>query len=72
MSRTEGIACCGAPAVALLGAAAWSQPAASGTDLWWHLAAGREILSTSGLNIITADSMADAAKKAVQAADQEV
>ena len=38
----------------------------------FHVERGREILSTSGLNIITADSMADAAKKAVQAADQEV
>jgi len=47
-SWTQGISRCGAPAVALLGAAAWSQPAASGTDLWWHLAAGREIWKLGG------------------------
>ena len=28
---------------ALLGAAAWFQPSVAGSDLWWHLAAGREI-----------------------------
>ena len=28
---------------ALLGAGAWFQPSVAGSDLWWHLAAGREI-----------------------------
>jgi len=48
MSRTEAIVRGAAPAIAVLGAAAWSQPAASGTDLWWHLAAGREIWELGG------------------------
>ena len=30
-----------------LGAAAWFQPSVAGSDLWWHLAAGREILQTT-------------------------
>lgn len=29
---------------ALLGAGAWFQPSVAGSDLWWHLAAGREIV----------------------------
>jgi hypothetical protein len=29
--------------IALLGAAAWFQPAVAGSDLWWHLASGRDI-----------------------------
>ncbi len=29
--------------LAVLGAAAWSQPAVAGSDLWWHLASGRDI-----------------------------
>jgi hypothetical protein len=33
-----------ATAVALLGAAAWFQPDVPGSDLWWHLATGRDIL----------------------------
>ncbi|HTO55729.1 MAG TPA: hypothetical protein VMR50_20260 [Myxococcota bacterium] len=28
----------------LVGAGAWFQPAVAGSDLWWHLAAGREIV----------------------------
>jgi len=32
-----------APFAAVLGAAAWFQPSVAGSDLWWHLAAGREI-----------------------------
>lgn len=32
-----------APLVALAGAAAWFAPSVAGSDLWWHLAAGREI-----------------------------
>jgi tetratricopeptide (TPR) repeat protein len=32
-----------APLVAVLGAAAWFQPQVTGSDLWWHLASGREI-----------------------------
>jgi tetratricopeptide (TPR) repeat protein len=30
-------------ALAALGAAAWTQPAVAGSDLWWHLASGRDI-----------------------------
>jgi tetratricopeptide (TPR) repeat protein len=30
-------------AISIGGAAAWTQPAVGGSDLWWHLAAGREI-----------------------------
>ncbi|HKC51153.1 MAG TPA: hypothetical protein VKF60_10200 [Myxococcota bacterium] len=30
---------------ALLGAGAWFQPSVAGSDLWWHLAAGREIVA---------------------------
>ncbi len=29
---------------ALIGAGAWFQPSVAGSDLWWHLAAGREIV----------------------------
>ncbi len=32
-----------APLAAIAGAAAWFQPSVAGSDLWWHLAAGREI-----------------------------
>ena len=32
-----------APFAAIFGAAAWFQPSVAGSDLWWHLAAGREI-----------------------------
>lgn len=38
-----------APLAAILGAAAWFQPSVAGSDLWWHLAAGREILATGSL-----------------------
>ncbi len=38
-----------APVAALLGAAAWFQPSVAGSDLWWHLAAGREIWGTGSL-----------------------
>lgn len=31
------------------GAAAFTQPAVSGSDLWWHLAAGREIAATGAV-----------------------
>lgn len=31
---------------AVVGAAAFTQPGVAGSDLWWHLAAGREILRT--------------------------
>jgi len=31
------------PFVAVAGALAWSQPWVSGSDLWWHLASGRDI-----------------------------
>jgi tetratricopeptide (TPR) repeat protein len=34
---------------AVLGAAAFTQPAVAGSDLWWHLAAGREILRSRGV-----------------------
>ena len=30
---------------ALVGAGAWFHPSVAGSDLWWHLAAGREILA---------------------------
>jgi tetratricopeptide (TPR) repeat protein len=32
-----------APAAALLVAGSWFQPSVAGSDLWWHLASGREI-----------------------------
>jgi hypothetical protein len=38
-----------APLAALMGAAAWFQPSVAGSDLWWHLAAGREILAARAL-----------------------
>ncbi len=41
-------------AVALVGAAAWFMPEISGDDLWWLLAAGREIVL--GASIPTVDS----------------
>jgi len=31
------------PSVAVAGALTWSQPWVAGSDLWWHLASGREI-----------------------------
>jgi tetratricopeptide (TPR) repeat protein len=34
---------------ALVAAGAWFQPSVAGSDLWWHLAAGREILATRSL-----------------------
>ena len=34
-----------AAGVAVLGAATWFQPGVAGSDLWWHLAAGRDILA---------------------------
>jgi tetratricopeptide (TPR) repeat protein len=34
---------------ALIGAGAWSQPSIAGSDLWWHLAAGREIVAQKAL-----------------------
>ena len=37
------------PLAALVGAAAWFQPSVAGSDLWWHLAAGREIWATHSL-----------------------
>ncbi|MCP5067274.1 MAG: hypothetical protein GY946_11970, partial [bacterium] len=42
-----------APIAALLGASAWFQPAVAGSDLWWHLAAGRDIWAN--MAIPTAD-----------------
>ncbi|MEX2208591.1 MAG: hypothetical protein WEF50_20435 [Myxococcota bacterium] len=38
-----------APLAAIVGAAAWFQPSVAGSDLWWHLAAGREILESRSL-----------------------
>ena len=38
----------GAAAI-LIGASAWFHPAVAGSDLWWHLASGREILDTGGI-----------------------
>jgi len=38
-----------APFAAVFGAAAWFQPSVAGSDLWWHLAAGREIWQTRSL-----------------------
>lgn len=35
--------------IAVGGALAWSQPWVVGSDLWWHLAAGREIWNRSGI-----------------------
>ncbi len=34
---------------ALVGAGAWFQPSVAGSDLWWHLAAGREIVAQKAL-----------------------
>ena len=34
---------------ALVGASAWFQPSVAGSDLWWHLAAGREIVATGSV-----------------------
>ncbi len=42
-----------APLAAIFGAAAWFQPSVVGSDLWWHLAAGREVWQT--LRLPTAD-----------------
>jgi tetratricopeptide (TPR) repeat protein len=36
--------------VAVLGALAWSQPVVAGSDLWWHLASGREIWTILGVH----------------------
>jgi tetratricopeptide (TPR) repeat protein len=33
----------------LIGAGSWFHPAVAGSDLWWHLASGREILQTGGI-----------------------
>jgi tetratricopeptide (TPR) repeat protein len=41
-----------AVAAALLGAAAWFQPSVAGSDLWWHLAAGREIVAQRGVSTV--------------------
>lgn len=38
--------------VALLGAAAWFQPEVSGDDLWWLLAAGRQIVETASIPMV--------------------
>jgi hypothetical protein len=35
----------GVAALAVAGAASWTQPSVAGSDLWWHLAAGRDILA---------------------------
>jgi tetratricopeptide (TPR) repeat protein len=43
--RRAKINACLASAAGLAGGLAWSQPPAVGSDLWWHLAAGREIWS---------------------------
>lgn len=34
---------------AILGAASWFHPTVAGSDLWWHLAAGRELWRTGSL-----------------------
>ncbi len=34
---------------AVVGAGAWSQPAVAGSDLWWHLASGRDIWSQGAI-----------------------
>lgn len=34
----------GGPLVAMAGATAWFQPAVAGSDLWWHLASGRNMV----------------------------
>jgi hypothetical protein len=48
-NHVETIVRLAAPVVALLGAAAWSQPPVPGCDLWWHLATGRDILRLGGV-----------------------
>jgi hypothetical protein len=41
-----------APLVALFGAGAWFQPSVAGSDLWWHLAAGREIAAQRSVSTV--------------------
>ena len=38
-----------AATLAVVGAGAWSQPAVAGSDLWWHLASGRDIWSQGSI-----------------------
>lgn len=38
------------PVLAIAGAAAWTQPTVSGSDLWWHLASGREMVARGGVS----------------------
>ena len=46
----------------LLAAAAWFQPAVAGGDLWWHLAAGREIVSRGAVPVTDAWSFTAAGR----------
>jgi tetratricopeptide (TPR) repeat protein len=43
-------------ALAVLGAAAWTQPAVAGSDLWWHLASGRDIWAAGSVPEVDAYS----------------
>jgi len=36
-------------AAAWIGASSWFQPSVAGSDLWWHLAAGREIVASGAV-----------------------
>ena len=36
-------------AAILIGAGSWFHPAVAGSDLWWHLASGRETVETGGI-----------------------
>jgi hypothetical protein len=47
--RTAKINALVALVLATVGAAAWFQPAVAGSDLWWHLASGRDIWASGGL-----------------------
>lgn len=42
----------GGPLVAILGAAAWFQPGVAGSDLWWHLASGRNMTEQAGIPVV--------------------
>jgi tetratricopeptide (TPR) repeat protein len=48
LDRTGRWGLAAAATVAVVGALAWSQPASTGSDLWWHLAAGRAIWEHGG------------------------
>jgi tetratricopeptide (TPR) repeat protein len=48
-THIEAVLRLGAPLVAIAGALSWSQPSIPGSDLWWHLATGRDIVRLGGV-----------------------